>query len=89
MGPYQIPYRCLIPQGVDNLLVAGRPISATHEAHASLRVMGTAMVTGQAAGVAAALAAASSGRTRDVDPERLRAILSEMGGLVDAGVVQE
>ena len=54
--PYEIPYRCLIPRGVDNLLVAGRPISADHVAHSSLRIQPTAYALGQAAGTAAALA---------------------------------
>lgn len=54
---YDIPYRCLTPRGVDGLLVAGRCISTTHEAHSSVRVMGTCMAVGHAAGAAAALAA--------------------------------
>lgn len=54
---YEIPYRCLVPEGCGNLLVAGRAISADHEALASARIMGTCASTGQAAGVAAALAA--------------------------------
>ncbi len=86
VGAYQIPYRCLLPVGVENLLVAGRPISATHEAHGSARVMGTAMATGQAAGVAAAMAARRTGRPRDVDPAGLRRRITALGGLVDAGV---
>jgi hypothetical protein len=54
---YDIPLRCLLPTGVDGLLVAGRCISGTHEAHSSYRVMPVAMALGQAAGVCAALAA--------------------------------
>ena len=54
--PYDIPFRCLLPLKIDNLLVAGRCISTTHEAHASTRVIATCMATGQAAGTAAALA---------------------------------
>lgn len=53
--PYDIPYRCLIPQGVDNLLIAGRPISADHVAHSSLRIQPTCYALGQAAGTAAAV----------------------------------
>jgi hypothetical protein len=86
VGPYQIPYRCLLPLGTENLLVAGRPISTTHEAHGSARVMGTAMATGQAAGVAAAMAARGKGRVRDVDAAELRRRITALGGLVDAGV---
>ncbi len=54
---YDIPLRCLIPRRVDCLLVAGRCISGSHEAHSSYRVMPTSVATGQAAGVCAALAA--------------------------------
>lgn len=53
---YDIPYRTLLPQQVDGLLVAGRCFSATHDAHASCRSMAQTMTMGQAAGVAAALA---------------------------------
>ncbi|MGW8066160.1 FAD-dependent oxidoreductase [Streptomyces ziwulingensis] len=52
---YDIPLRCLVPQGTERLLVAGRCISGTHVAHSSYRVMPIAMATGQAAGVCAAL----------------------------------
>lgn len=54
---YDIPLRCLLPRGVEGLLVAGRCISGTHEAHSSYRVMPVAMAMGQAAGVCGALAA--------------------------------
>jgi hypothetical protein len=54
--PYDIPYRSLLPQGVSNLLVAGRCHSATRRAHGSTRVTATAMAMGEAAGVAASLA---------------------------------
>lgn len=53
---YDIPLRALIPRDIDNLLMAGRCISGSHEAHSSYRVMPIAMATGQAAGVCAALA---------------------------------
>lgn len=59
MGPdhaYQIPYRCLQPNGLANVLLAGRGVSADHEALAAIRVMTISMAVGQAAGVAAAMA---------------------------------
>ena len=64
---YDIPLRCLLPQGVERLLVAGRCISGTHEAHSSYRVTPIAMATGQAAGVCAALAARSKTTPREID----------------------
>ena len=55
--PYEIPFRCLVPPRIPNLLVAGRCLSATFEAHASARITPTCMALGQAAGIAAALMA--------------------------------
>jgi len=69
---YEIPYRCLVPQGVADLLVAGRCISTTHEALASTRLTPTVMTLGQAAGTAAALSLAAGVAPRAVDPRRLR-----------------
>ncbi len=63
---YDIPLRCLRPVGLDDLLVAGRCISGSHEAHSSYRVMPIVMATGQAAGVCAALAAREGLTTRAV-----------------------
>ncbi len=79
---YDIPYRCLVPDGVENVLVTGRCISATHEGMAGARVMGTCMAIGEAAGVAAAFAAASDGRCRDLEAEEVRTRLSAGGALV-------
>jgi glycine/D-amino acid oxidase-like deaminating enzyme len=72
---YGIPFRCLQPQRLDNVLVAGRCFSATHDAHASARSMGTCMAMGQAAGTAAALA----DEPKRLDPQVLRARLREDG----------
>src|SRR5690606_28864542 len=63
---YQIPYRSLCPAGLDNALVAGRGISATHQALAAVRVMTISMAVGQAAGTAAAMTAAGDNAVRGV-----------------------
>ncbi len=63
---YQIPYRSLIPESLDNALVAGRGVSATHTALAAIRVMTISMAVGQAAGTAAALAAGQAPPPVDV-----------------------
>lgn len=67
---YDIPLRSLIPQGTEGLIVAGRCISGTHEAHSSYRVMPIVMATGQAAGVCAAIAARTGTLPRRV-PARM------------------
>jgi hypothetical protein len=82
-GSYDIPYRCLIPLKVDNLLVAGRCISATHEAQGSLRVMVPAMALGQAAGTAAALCSQQKLTPRELDPTPLQQKLVQQA--VDLG----
>jgi ribulose 1,5-bisphosphate synthetase/thiazole synthase len=85
MRPYEIPYRCLVPQGLDGMLTAGRCISGSHGAHASYRVTGTCMGMGQAAGVAAAWAAAEGLAPRAIPGEALRRRLSDLGcGFLDA-----
>ena len=76
---YDIPYRSLVPKGVDGVIAAGRCISATHLALASVRVMGPAMCIGEAAGKAAALAARENRELRDVDITELRKALSDEG----------
>ena len=70
-GVYQIPYRCLYSANVNNLLFAGRNISATHIAFGSARVMGTCASIGMAAGVAAALCAKYDANPRDILLEHL------------------
>lgn len=76
---YDIPYRCLVPLRVDNLLVSGRCISTTHEAHGSTRVSPNCMAFGQAAGTAAALAVQLGVLPRDLDCRVLRGTLSAQG----------
>lgn len=80
--PYEIPYRCLVPLKIDNLLVAGRPISTTHRAHGSTRVQGTSMATGHAAGVAAALSAKSGYPPRQLNPSWVREVLLSQGAII-------
>ena len=76
---YGIPFGCLCPVNVDNVLVAGRCLSATHDAHASVRSMGQCMAMGQAAGTAAALAGDAA---TDIDTSVLRERLAARGVLL-------
>ncbi len=79
MRPYEIPYRCLIPLGVEQLLVAGRCISADHDAHGRTRNMPACMATGQAAGIAAAVAIDVGTTVRDVPVALCQDILRSLG----------
>jgi FAD dependent oxidoreductase len=72
---YEIPYRCLVPINREQLLVAGRCISTTHEALASTRLTPTVMTLGQAAGTAAAIARRRRVHVGDVDASELRETL--------------
>jgi hypothetical protein len=72
---YEVPYRCLVPQKVDNLLVGSRCISATHEAHSSLRVMPVVAGIGEAAGVAAAWAVQAGISPSEIDGTKLKAAI--------------
>lgn len=69
---YGIPLRCLLPAAVEGLIVAGRCLSATHDAHASVRSMGQCMAMGHAAGRAAALAGDTGVPVAAVDAAELR-----------------
>jgi hypothetical protein len=69
-GVYHIPFRSLYSVNVENLLFAGRDISATHVAFGTIRVMGTCAVTGEAAGAGAALAARAGITPRTLVTER-------------------
>lgn len=79
---YDIPYRCLVPQKIDNLLIAGRCLSATREAIGSARMGAQCMAYGHAAGVAAALSAASGTAPRELDPRILRETLQAQDAIV-------
>ena len=71
-GVYDIPYRCLLPRGIENILVAGRCFSAGHEALGSARVMAICMAMGHAAGTAAAMACSAGVSPRQVSVDALR-----------------
>ncbi len=79
MQPYEIPYGCLVPLGVEQLLVAGRCISADHTAHARSRNMPACMATGQAAGIAAAVALDEGVSVRDVPVRMVQEVLRSIG----------
>lgn len=83
---YDIPLRCLVPLRAEGLLVAGRCISGTHEAHSSYRVMPVAMATGQAAGVCAALAARSGRTPREVPAAEVHEELIRQGADLGASI---
>lgn len=74
-----IPYRCLTPKGISNLLVAGRCISTDRAVYGSTRVMPVCLVTGQAAGTAAAMAVKDECDVHAVDVQKLRSTLRENG----------
>ena len=82
-GWYDIPYRCLTARKMGNLLVSGRCISASHEAMAGARVMGTCMSIGQAAGTAAAQSVANALKVRELDTKTLRRTLISDGVPLD------
>ncbi|MBQ8803406.1 MAG: FAD-dependent oxidoreductase [Tyzzerella sp.] len=72
--PYPIPYRCLYSRNIDNLMFAGRNISASHVAFGSTRVMGTVGVMGQAVGTAAAIAVKYGLSPREVGEQKIAEI---------------
>jgi len=79
---YNIPYRCLVPKGIDNLLVSGRCISTSHEALASVRVMATCMAMGQAAGTAAALSIINEVSPKKLDISLLQKTLRDQNVVI-------
>ncbi len=76
---YRIPYRSLLPKEYDNMLVAGRCLSADHEAHSSVRIMPICACMGEAAGTAIAIAHKTNKNVHTVDVQALRARLLEKG----------
>jgi FAD-dependent oxidoreductase family protein len=86
---YDIPYRCLLPKGVQGLLVAGRCLSASHDAHASVRSMGQCMAMGQAAGLAAAQAVSKAVLPREINVKQLQSDLLHLGAILDVEAVEK
>lgn len=80
---YSIPYEIMVCPEVENLVVAGRCVSATFEAQAAIRTTPTAGAIGQAGGIAAALAAAGGGDTRAVDVKAVQQALKRQGAYLD------
>jgi len=74
---FDIPYGCIVAAGVDNLLMAGQCLSASHVAESSLRIQQTCMATGQAAGTAAAMSIELNVTPRELDPAPLLAQLAK------------
>ncbi len=79
IGTYDIPYRCIVPLKNRNLYTVGRCISGTHRAHASYRVMNTAMNLGEAAGVAAALCVKENTDNKSLDYRKAQNALAKRG----------
>ena len=79
---YQIPYRSLLPKEYDNLLVAGRCLSATHEAHSAVRILPICACLGEAAGTAIAFAKETDTDTHSIDVKSLRERLAKKGAAV-------
>jgi FAD dependent oxidoreductase len=81
-GFNELPYRMLVPEGVDNLLIAGRCASMTHDGQSAARVSGACFVMGEAAGSAAALALSGNTPPRDVAVEKLQQALRQQGAFI-------
>ena len=77
--PYDLPYRCFTPKGIENLYTAGRCISGPHRAHASYRVMSICMAMGEAVGVAAAMCSEKGCTPRALDVKELQNRLTNKG----------
>ncbi len=80
---YQIPYRCLLPKTVEHLIVAGRCLSADHDAHASVRSMGQCMAMGQAAGAAAATSIVKKQTPHTIGINDLQTQLKKLGAVLE------
>jgi hypothetical protein len=84
-GFNELPYRMLVPKGIDNLLMAGRCASMTHDGQSAARVSGACFVMGEAAGTAAALALSGNTIPRDIAVEKLQQALQQQGAFIGHG----
>jgi hypothetical protein len=81
-GFNELPYRMLVPESIDNLLVAGRCASMTHDGQSAARVSGACFAMGEAAGTAAALALDGNAMPRDIAVAKLQSQLKEQGAFI-------
>ncbi len=81
-GFNELPYRMLVPERIDNLLVAGRCASMTHEGQSAARVSGACFAMGEAAGSAAGLALSGNTKPRDIAVEKLQQALRHQGAFI-------
>jgi hypothetical protein len=81
-GFNELPYRMLVPATIDNLLMAGRCASMTHDGQSAARVSGACFAMGEAAGTAAALALSGNTLPRDIAVEKLQQQLEQQGAFI-------
>lgn len=84
-GYNELPYRMLVPEGIDNLLMAGRCASMTHDGQSAARVSGACFAMGEAAGAAADLALSGNTIPRDIAVEKLQQALQQQGAFIGRG----
>ncbi len=88
--PYTfIPYRCLVPKGVENVIVAGRCISVEREVLGPVRVMAVCIATGEAAGIASAMAQSSKSSFKELNVSMLQNRIKECGGITALSEIKE
>ena len=84
-GYNELPYRMLVPEGIDNLLMAGRCASMTHDGQSAARVSGACFAMGEAVGIAADLALSGNTIPRDIAVEKLQQALQQQGAFIGRG----
>lgn len=88
--PYTfIPYRCLVPKGVENVIVSGRCISVEREVLGPVRVMAVCIATGEAAGIASAMAQSSKSSFKELNVSMLQNRIKEYGGITALSEIKE